>query len=73
LVKRTRTFLEAPGTGTDSYVAVEISENYAELKIADCTTTVTLWFDRIKGRKRMQNKVDRLQKALDQIRAALEE
>lgn len=57
--KRHRTFLEPLPSETDSYIAVD----GMEFKIADCTTSVTLFF--FQSEKEALEKVARLRKALD--------
>jgi len=68
-VSRWRVFLEPANNEVDSYVAVNDQGSYAELKLADCTSTIELTFytRSAKQRRTAHIKLARLQQALDLI------
>ena len=73
---RWRKFLQPATDQVDSYVAVHIPRSNQdmsiELKINDCTRTVSLWLTTNPyKRKAMVKKLDTLQLALDKVRAAV--
>lgn len=73
---RYRTFLESASSGTDSYLALQISRSYISLKITDCDSRpITLYFEPDSGQRSLRQargKVDKLRKALDLIDNALD-
>ena len=71
---RWRTFLEPTSNGVDSYVAVNVEHTYIGLKVADCTRVVDLNFDTRTptDRRTARSKLQKLQRALDEIAAGIE-
>ena len=70
---RWRLFLEPAGNDVDSYVSVHVNSWQIKLKIADCDRRVRLYFTPTneKNRRAMLAKVEKLQRALDAVEAAV--